>query len=154
MVYGFSDMFYYVSTDGKAAIRGDTEQIVQFVEAGQGDPREPISLTMVGHSAGSVIAFDFCYYLFAQEDRRFVRDPARGIITSKSGTCEHSPWRTLASSPVDHHRLARNHARLPQRRGCGNACRRRTDRSTWYGLTQNPAIWPQIARPTLAQYLG
>lgn len=84
LVYGFSDMFYYVSSDGKAAVRGAlAEQIMRFVEAGRGDPREPISLTIVGHSAGSVIAFDFCYYLFAEEDHRFVQDPVRGLYNEE-----------------------------------------------------------------------
>jgi len=84
MLYGFSDMYYYVSSDGKAAIRGAlAEQIVHFVEAGRGDPREPLSLTIIGHSAGSVIAFDFCYYLFAEEDRRFVKDPVRGLYNEE-----------------------------------------------------------------------
>src|SRR5688500_18256244 len=77
-------MFYYVSSDGKAAVRAAlAEQIVRFVEAGRGDTREPISLTFVGHSAGSVIAFDFCYYLFAEEDRRFVKDPIRGMYNEE-----------------------------------------------------------------------
>lgn len=150
MVYGFSDMFYYVSNDGKAAVRSAlAEQIMQFVEGGQSDPREPLSLTLVGHSAGSVIAFDFCFYLFAQEDRRFVKNPIRG----------------LSSDHIKHLRMLALEGRLRIRRliTIGSpismlACRNdavvellaeggRID-PTWYGLTQNPAAFgPKLPGP-------
>ena len=84
LVYGFSDMFYYVSSDGKAAVRGAlAEQIVSFIDYENQTSHEPISLTLLGHSAGSVIAFDFCFYLFAQEDRQFVLDPTKGLCNDK-----------------------------------------------------------------------
>jgi pimeloyl-ACP methyl ester carboxylesterase len=80
LVHGFSDMFYYVSSDGKTAIRGAlAEQIIDFIDHQHHDSQEPLSLTLLGHSAGSVIAFDFCFYLFAQEDREFVCDPEKGL---------------------------------------------------------------------------
>lgn len=140
MVYGFSDMFYYVSNDGKAAVRGAlAEQIVDFVEAGRGDPREPISLTIVGHSAGSVIAFDFCYYLFAQEDRRFVQDPVRGLYNE-----EIKQLRSMAlegrlrvrrlitiGSPIT--MLACRNDTVVQILAEGGRLN-----PSWYGLTQNP----------------
>jgi hypothetical protein len=141
LVYGFSDMFYYVSTDGKAAVRGAmAEQIVRFVEAGQGDPREPLSLTIVGHSAGSVIAFDFCYYLFAQEDRHFVRDPIRGLYNEQV-----KQLRALAlegrlrirrlitmGSPIA--MLACRNDAVVQMFAAGERIN-----PAWYGLLQNPA---------------
>lgn len=143
MMYGFSDMFYYVSSDGKAAVRGAlAEQIVRFVEAGQGDPREPISLTLVGHSAGSVIAFDFCFYLFAQEDRRFVKDPVKGLYNEQI-----KQLRTLAlegrlrirrlitiGSPIA--MLACRNDVVVELLADGG----RID-PTWYGLTQNPTAF-------------
>lgn len=69
LIYGFSDMFYYVSHDGKRSVRGTVaDQIRDFVSrvipAG-----EPISLTLLGHSAGSVIAFDFAFSLFYERPR-------------------------------------------------------------------------------------
>ncbi len=65
MIKGFSDMFYYASKDGKSSIRSTVasqilQQIKQPLEKG-----EPISLTFLGHSAGTVVAFDFLFYLFA-----------------------------------------------------------------------------------------
>ena len=143
LVYGFSDMFYYVSSDGKAAVRGAlAEQIVRFMESGRGDPREPISLTLIGHSAGSVIAFDFCYYLFAQEDRRFVKDPVRGLYNE-----EIKRLRDLAlegrlrirrlvtfGSPIA--MLACRNDTVVQLFAEGERIN-----PAWYGLTQNPALF-------------
>lgn len=64
MIYNFSDMFYYASEDGKNALRyAVAERIVEAVGPTGG---EPVSLTLLGHSAGSVIAFDFLFYLFYQ----------------------------------------------------------------------------------------
>lgn len=68
MIKGFSDMFYYTSRDGKNSVRATVaSQIIQSVN----EPLEkdqPISLTFLGHSAGSVVAFDFLFYLFAPEE--------------------------------------------------------------------------------------
>jgi hypothetical protein len=143
LVYGFSDMFYYVSNDGKAAVRAAmAEQIMRFVEAGRGDPREPLSLTIVGHSAGSVIAFDFCFYLFAEEDRRFVKDPVRGLYNE-----EIKHLRTLAlegrlrvrrlitmGSPIA--MLACRNDVVVQLLADGGRIN-----PAWYGLTQNPTLF-------------
>jgi hypothetical protein len=143
LVYGFSDMFYYVSSDGKAAVRGAlAEQIVRFVEGGQGDPREPVSLTIVGHSAGSVIAFDFCFYLFAEEDRRFVKDPVTGLYNEQI-----KQLRTLAlegrlrirrlvtiGSPIAM-LCCRNDAVVELLAEGGRV------NPAWYGLTQHPAAF-------------
>ena len=68
MLKGFSDMFYYSSRDGKSSIRETvSSQILQSIKQPlQTD--EPISLTFLTHSAGSVVAFDFLFYLFAPEE--------------------------------------------------------------------------------------
>ncbi len=68
MIRGFSDMFYYASRDGKSSIRATVaSQIMQCINQPL-EKGEPISLTLLGHSAGSVVAFDFLFYLFAPED--------------------------------------------------------------------------------------
>ena len=66
MIYGFADIFYYVSADGKKAVRGAVAtQIADFIRSETGgDETTLISLTMLGHSAGSVVCFDFLFYLF------------------------------------------------------------------------------------------
>jgi hypothetical protein len=68
MIYNFADMFYYASEDGKNALRfAVAQQIVQWIKSagGGGGATEPISLTLLGHSAGSIIAFDFLFFLFS-----------------------------------------------------------------------------------------
>lgn len=64
MIHNFSDMFYYVSEDGKNALRFAVAQRIVESVGGSGGASEPISLTLLGHSAGSVIAFDFLFFLF------------------------------------------------------------------------------------------
>ena len=75
MLYGFSDMFYYVSTEGKVAIRRSiSEQIArEIIPHLKGDGTR-VSLTLIGHSAGSVIAIDLSYYLFSRKQYYFVDD--------------------------------------------------------------------------------
>ncbi|MGB3401957.1 MAG: hypothetical protein WBA77_04640 [Microcoleaceae cyanobacterium] len=68
MIKGFSDMFYYASRDGKSSIRATVaSQIMQCIKQPL-EQGEPISLTLIGHSAGSVVAFDFLFYLFAPQE--------------------------------------------------------------------------------------
>lgn len=75
-IYRFADIFYYVSSDGKAAIRAAVaEQVMQQIDPQDCEEGEGLSLTILGHSAGSVIAFDFCFFLFFSEDHAFV-DPS------------------------------------------------------------------------------
>ena len=71
MMFGFADMFYYVSQDGKNAVRYALaktvvdhlrQQGVNLDATGAG--ADAISLTLLGHSAGSVAAFDFLFALF------------------------------------------------------------------------------------------
>ena len=65
LIYNFSDMFYYVSAQGKAAVRlAAARQIVDHLEQALEQPEPLISLTLLGHSAGSVVAFDLLFYLF------------------------------------------------------------------------------------------
>lgn len=73
--FGFGDMFYYVSADGKRAVRREVaRQILEHVNGRLGGHERPISLTLLGHSAGSVIAFDFLYYLFNRRSHDFLKD--------------------------------------------------------------------------------
>lgn len=68
MMFNFADMFYYVSEDGKNAIRyALANTVVQHLrnlgvdlDAGV----DAVSLTLIAHSAGSVAAFDFLFTLF------------------------------------------------------------------------------------------
>ncbi len=64
MLYGFGDIFYYVSEDGKFAVRETVaRQILDHISS-RADDNQPVSLTLVGHSAGAVVAFDFLFALF------------------------------------------------------------------------------------------
>ena len=68
MMYGFADMFYYVSKDGKNAVRYALAKTVLDHLHGLGvdldGGGDAVSLTLLGHSAGSVAAFDFLFALF------------------------------------------------------------------------------------------
>lgn len=71
MLYGFSDALYYVSRDGEKTVREhvfkdlSNQLINQLSQNGEGNTR--ISLTLFGHSAGSLIAHDFLYHLFREQ---------------------------------------------------------------------------------------
>ncbi len=68
MIKGFSDMFYYCSYDGKNSVRATVaSQIIKSIKQPLAN-NEPISLTLMGHSAGSIVAFDLLFYLFAPDD--------------------------------------------------------------------------------------
>lgn len=65
--YGFSDVMYYISQDGKQAVRlAVTDTITSRLEPvlAAMDDDDVLSLTLLGHSAGSLVAFDFLFYLF------------------------------------------------------------------------------------------
>ncbi len=86
--YGFGDMFYYVSQAGKAAVRDAVaQQIIDHIESEtDGDDSVPVSLTLLGHSAGSVIAADFLFALFTRaEDYTYVELPQCEVAASESG---------------------------------------------------------------------
>ena len=67
--YGFSDMFYYVSKDGKNAVRSAVAQKIGNFIFGTINDDDLLSITILGHSAGSVVAFDFLFYLFSDKKR-------------------------------------------------------------------------------------
>jgi len=68
-LYGLSDAFYYVSSEGQNSIRGRIyHQIASRLRGVLDDPNASVSLTLIGHSAGSVIAFDLVSYLFTDAE--------------------------------------------------------------------------------------
>ena len=77
--YGFSDMFYYVSKDGKKSVRNTVAaQITNKLKPYLEDNNESLlSLTILGHSAGSVVAFDLLFYLFFDSEHDFLVDCRR-----------------------------------------------------------------------------
>jgi hypothetical protein len=65
LMYNFADMFYYASEDGKNAVRYVVaESIMDYLKPFMDSADNRISLTLIAHSAGSVAAFDFLFYLF------------------------------------------------------------------------------------------
>lgn len=63
--YNFADMFYYVCKEGKDSVRQSVaNQIVDGLKPYMDQPDSKISLTLLGHSAGSIIAFDLLFSLF------------------------------------------------------------------------------------------
>jgi hypothetical protein len=69
MLYGLGDAIYYVSKDGESTVREHVfkylcGEIIARLKA-DGGKSTKISLTVVGHSAGSLIAHDFLYHLFS-----------------------------------------------------------------------------------------
>jgi hypothetical protein len=71
LFYGLSDAIYYISEQGRAAIhRTVAEQICGFLKPVLDQEAAPLlSLTLVGHSAGSLIACDFLFGLFYDPSR-------------------------------------------------------------------------------------
>lgn len=86
-LYGMSDIFYYVSHDGRASIRARIcHQIASQLRDILDEPSINISLTLLGHSAGSVIALDLVSYLFT-DDELFMEElieQARNLEKSKA----------------------------------------------------------------------
>ena len=67
-LYGLSDVFYYVTTDGRKSVRDRiADQIGTAIGALLDDPEACVSFTLIGHSAGSVIAFDIVTSLLTGE---------------------------------------------------------------------------------------
>lgn len=67
-LYGFADMFYYISRDGGRAVRDNVFRHlggeIESAKKRGGRNRVNVSLTFIAHSAGTVIAHDFMYRLF------------------------------------------------------------------------------------------
>ncbi len=105
--YGFGDMFYYVSPEGKDSVRAAIiEQIQQTIGPWVDDPDSHISLTLVGHSAGSVIALDLSFFLFSGKDYSFVTAAGDSGSTAKHRETL-DKWRQLAAPENKRLRLRR-----------------------------------------------
>lgn len=66
-LFGFADLIYYASRDGEETVRQHVFQdIVEGVSQHIHSDQDRISLTIIGHSAGSLIAHDLLYHLFGQ----------------------------------------------------------------------------------------
>jgi hypothetical protein len=66
--YGVSDLFYYVSSDGEYALREHIfKYIAQNINKLDRGKNLHFSLTLFGHSAGSVIAHDLLFHLFSNK---------------------------------------------------------------------------------------
>ena len=67
-------MFYYASKDGKKAVRNTVAtQIIKAMDQYLSADKAPLlSLTILGHSAGSTIAFDLLFYLFFEHENNFL----------------------------------------------------------------------------------
>ena len=100
MMFGFADMFYYVSQDGKTAVRYALARTVTEHLHGLGinldAGGDAVSLTLLGHSAGSVAAFDFLFALFyaPRSVEEFI-PPAQ----VESGPSQGGPAATTAAAP-------------------------------------------------------
>lgn len=67
-LYGFADLFYYVSSDGESAVRQNVfSHLVNQIFGREAYRSAKVSLTLMAHSAGSVIAHDLLYHLFRDE---------------------------------------------------------------------------------------
>lgn len=67
-LYGFADLFYYVSHDGEWAVRQNVfSHLVNQVFGREAYRTSKVSLTLIAHSAGSVIAHDLLYHLFRDQ---------------------------------------------------------------------------------------
>jgi len=66
-LFGFADLIYYASKDGEATIRQHVfRDIVKGINNHITQDHKKISLTIIGHSAGSLIAHDLLYHLFGE----------------------------------------------------------------------------------------
>jgi hypothetical protein len=67
ILFGASDLIYYASADGEATIRSHVfSDIGKVIDGLLEDPDARVSITLVGHSAGSLIAHDLLYHLFGR----------------------------------------------------------------------------------------
>lgn len=71
LFFGASDLIYYVSGDGEASVRNHIFiEIAQAISKRISDPNERFSLTIFGHSAGSLIAHDLLFHLFSKKKHK------------------------------------------------------------------------------------
>lgn len=85
-ILGIGDMFYYTSPNGKKAVRKHVFNYIkaQLLERYAHDPK-PVSLTVIGHSAGSVICHDLLYHLYRPDEQKCHPEllDARRLIAEK-----------------------------------------------------------------------
>jgi hypothetical protein len=70
LFFGVSDLIYYISNDGEQDVR---EHVFNYISQSikkldKGGGKNHYSLTLFGHSAGSVIAHDLLYHLFSDTE--------------------------------------------------------------------------------------
>lgn len=74
---GVPDLFYYISADGEKALRRHVfEFIAKKIRELTRHKDTHLSLTLFGHSAGSVIAHDLLFHLFGKKDPEKDEEPA------------------------------------------------------------------------------
>jgi len=100
--FGFNDLFYYVSEEGERTVRENLFELISreavYRSKRGGAPAKNISLTFVAHSAGTVIAHDFLYHLFREDEER---EPVDGVADGrqlvKSGNLRIRRFYTMGS---------------------------------------------------------
>jgi len=72
LISGLADLFYYVSKDGERVVRKHVFNYLcsQINERKASHPASKISLTLIAHSAGALIAHDLLYHLFRKTSRK------------------------------------------------------------------------------------
>lgn len=66
LFYGIADLFYYISADGERDLREHVfNHVSKTIRKMARGTEDHFSLTLFGHSAGSVIAHDLLYHLFS-----------------------------------------------------------------------------------------
>lgn len=69
LFFGISDLFYYISADGEKDLRKHIfNHISKAIQTMDKENDDYISLTIFGHSAGSVIAHDLLYHMFSSKE--------------------------------------------------------------------------------------
>ena len=67
-ILGFSDIFYYISEDGKAAVRKNVNNLPTLKD------NESYSFTIIAHSAGTVIMHDLLFIIFGGKSKPYLDD--------------------------------------------------------------------------------
>lgn len=83
----WADLVYYTSEDGKAKVR----EVVWGQVLRRARPDQPVDLTLVGHSAGSLIVVDFLFWLFSGQ--RDDADVARMGLDPREVRAAREHWR-------------------------------------------------------------
>jgi hypothetical protein len=77
--YGVSDLLYYISADGERALRNHIFGYTAKMIARMDDGKRRFSLTIFGHSAGSLIAHDLLFHLFS--NRKHPSEKEQGVFS-------------------------------------------------------------------------